>query len=268
VLGVVPNDVNLDSAIDPALSLLLAAEQSERLAKGESATVRLASVARDGETLEAVVEVANLTGHRFPSGVGFRRAFLELAVEDGDGKALWRSGGTSPLGVIIDGEGKPLATELSRTEVQPHHETIASEDQAQIYETRHLDSAGQLTTSFLALKTEVKDNRLMPLGWSPEGPSAEFTSPHAIDGDPRYLDGSGGDTVTYRIPLAAIEGAVRLRVRLRYQAIPPYYLRDRFTIGKGAETERLHFLASRLATAGTSIENWSLVVAEDETALR
>jgi len=42
-------------------------------------TARVAVRAQvEGRTLAAEVEITNLTGHRFPSGVGFRRAFVEL----------------------------------------------------------------------------------------------------------------------------------------------------------------------------------------------
>jgi hypothetical protein len=51
---------------------------------------------------------------------------------------------------------------------------------------------------------------------------------------------------------------VAVRVTLNYQAIPPYYLRDRFTIGKGAETQRLAYLTSHLNLDGSPLEGWKL----------
>ena len=48
---------------------------------------------------------------------------------------------------------------------------------------------------------------------------------------------------------------------LNYQAIPPYYLKERFTIGKGPETQRLAYLTSHLTLPGTPIENWRLAIA-------
>ena len=173
----------------------------------------------------------------------------------------------SKLGVILDGEGKPLATEFSKREVQPHYAVITAQDQAQIYETRHRNSAGELTTSFLALNTEVKDNRLLPAGWREHGPYADITAPKGIDGDPAYADGSGSDRLSYRIPLDAVTAAARLRAILHYQTIPPYYLRDRFETAQGPGTRRLHFIASRLATQGTPIEGWTLRVAESKAEL-
>ena len=48
---------------------------------------------------------------------------------------------------------------------------------------------------------------------------------------------------------------------LNYQAILPYYLKERFTIGKGPETQRLAYLTSHLTLPGTPIENWRLAIA-------
>src|ERR1041384_1679464 len=47
------------------------------------------------KTLTAQVTVENKTGHKFPSGVSFRRAFVELELLDKDGNTLWASGGTT-----------------------------------------------------------------------------------------------------------------------------------------------------------------------------
>jgi hypothetical protein len=74
----------------------------------------------------------------------------------------------------------------------------------------------------------------------------------AVSKDPAYADGSGSDRVLYRIPSTVIDGAARVRATLHYQTIPPYYLRDRFVTAQAPETKRLHFIASRLATAGTA----------------
>ena len=46
-------------------------------AQANTARMDVTSSVANG-TLTADVQVTNLTGHRFPSGVGFRRAFLEL----------------------------------------------------------------------------------------------------------------------------------------------------------------------------------------------
>ena len=65
---------------------------------------------------DAQVKVTNLTGHRFPSGVAFRRAFIEFSVierRNGRDDILWASGKTNADGVIVDGNGAPLRPNYS-----------------------------------------------------------------------------------------------------------------------------------------------------------
>ena len=85
------------------------------------------------------MKVANLTGHKLPSGVGFRRAFLELVVRDTVAdRVVFQSGRTNELGVIVDGDGAVLPTEFFQADAsgaptwQPHHDTISAQDQVQI----------------------------------------------------------------------------------------------------------------------------------------
>ncbi len=228
--------------------------------------------------LQAIVTVESKVGHRFPSGVGFRRAFLELSVVDpsasADPAVVWASGRTNSLGVIIDGQGQPLASEffdehpqgtrvdttaLSSPTAEPghshaqlfvqqhyqrHHEVITRQDQVQIYETLLQDSGGRFTTSFIHGCATVKDNRLLPKGWRREGNNpaltgyflkATFPGPGAIH-DPQYTDGSGSDTTVYRIPLASDlrERPLVVRATLYYQSIPPYFLRALFEMAPDA----------------------------------
>src|SRR5690606_12608768 len=87
-----------------------------------------------------------------------------------------------------------------------------------------------------------KFESLLPATGLPERPGAGDPR-----GDDRYTDGSGSDEVTYRVPLSAIPGATTVAVRLNYQNIPPYYLRDRFAYGRGPEVQRLYYLVGHLA---------------------
>ena len=229
----------------------------------------------EGRTLTSEVTVTNLAGHRLPSGVGFRRAFIEfLAVElrDGRERVVWSSGRTNEVGFIVDGEGRRLPTELFENGAyQKHHEVITSDDQVQIYEELAKDADGNFTTSFIRRDEEIKENRLQPLGWSKEGPDPslngrflEATYPHGnAANDPDYKDGKGRDRVTYRIELPedVDPTAVTVRASLYYQNIPPYYLRDRFTIGKGEPTKRLYYIASNLNLENTPMENWKILIA-------
>jgi hypothetical protein len=273
-------------------------------ADASTAKVSVKGLKLTGDQLVADVLVENQAGHKLPSGVGFRRAFLTFEVLDEAGKPIWTSGRAAPTGELVDAVGKPVAGELSwksdcqpmtaaeqRNHFQPHYETITRQDQVQIYQELAKDPRGRLTTSFLSLADEVKDNRLLPRGWNPSLALAEATGlgspklsakdlvervlPDLPDGkgghvnDPWYKPksegglGGGGDALTYAVPLADLGGArpAAVRVTLYYQSIPPFYLQDRFcTAANKPDTSRLFFLAGHLNLDGTRAEGWKLQV--------
>lgn len=93
----------------------------------------------------------------------------------------------------------------------------------------------------------------------PEGRAAE---------DPGVM--AGKDELTYKIALpdGVDPKSVTVHATLYSQAIPPYYLKQRFeTAPDGPATQRLYYLASRLKTEGTLIENWKLKIQGDTAQL-
>ncbi len=123
--------------------------------------------------------VQNFGGHRFPTGAGFRRGFLEFRLLDASGNTLWVSGAVNAWGAMVDNNNKVLATEFPPGNVpyqpaflQPHFGSIANpaittQQQAQIYEVRATNEYGQLTTATTRLFGGAKDNRIPPAGWIP-----------------------------------------------------------------------------------------------------
>jgi hypothetical protein len=219
--------------------------------------------------------VVNKAGHRFPSGVGFRRAFLELQATM-NGKPFFTSGTTNEMGQITDFAGKVLPTEsFAGGKYQPHFSQsnpIRTTDQVQIYEELVQNADGQFTTSFTRRDFDIKDNRLLPIGWSLKGP-ADLKIPepylHATlpvgDAlkDPVYLAGKGESIVRYEIalPPGADASNVKATVKLYSQTMPPYFLADRDQT-KTPATARLEFLTASLGTlANTDYENWKLLIA-------
>jgi hypothetical protein len=158
----------------------LATTFNSMIQQADTGTAR-ASITRvrtTADRLVADVQVENLAGHKLPSGVGFRRAFLTFEVLDAAGNDLWVSGRTTPTGVLVGADGKPIAGEFlwnddckpktaAEQTFQPHYETVTRQDQAQIYQELIRDPQGRLTTSFLSLATVVKDNRLLPRAGRP-----------------------------------------------------------------------------------------------------
>lgn len=309
VLGVRQNDYmsGLDD-LSPAIDAFV------QQAQNSTAEVSVSEPVISNQKLVADVKVTNKAGHRLPSGVGFRRAFLEFRIVDNEtGKTIWCSGCTNELGVILNGAA---STERLQSELfdvykdgskpsdrgypagcnnkyvpgtnpqyyQPHFfwnpqkntgSAITRQDQVQIYEELNLNIQCVMTTSFLRRDFQLKDNRLLPLGWTSTGPlkadktpyiPADYlheTHPVSVGGDPAYADGSGTSVVRYEIPLSAFTARnVTVTASLYYQSTPPYFLHDRFSQSpNGPATQRLYYLTSNLQTKGTPIENWKLPIA-------
>jgi len=308
ILGVRQNDYmsgfdDLSTAIDAFV----------QQAQNSTAEVSVSPVTVSNQKLITDVKVTNKTGHRLPSGVGFRRAFLEFRVIDDDtGKTVWCSGCTNELGVIMQGSSSErLPSELfdvykdgskpadhgypagcnnkyipgtNPQHYQPHYfwdpqkntgSAITRPDQVQIYEELNLNIQCQMTTSFLRRDYQLKDNRLLPFGWTSTGPlkadKTPFiptdylheTYPVSVGGDPAYADGSGTNVVRYEIPLSTLAARnLSVTATLYYQSIPPYFLNDRFTQAPTAPaTQRLYYLTSNLQTKGTPIEDWKFQIA-------
>ncbi len=214
--------------------------------------------------------VKNLAGHNFPTGVSFRRAFVNFQVLDAGGAVLWASGNTNPDGVIVDNSGTPLETEffsLRQQKFQPHFWTnapITSDKQVQIYEELEVDPQGLLTTSFLSLDHRVKDNRLQPAGRTDDGILADRSpKPVGTGDDPSYHNGCGCNSISYEIPLAQIPGTpAAVQASIYYQSIPPYYLRQRSEEGSGPDTARLIKFANELDLNNyPEIASWKLAIA-------
>lgn len=281
ILGVDKTDYMTSAATGAELAL----DNMIRQARELTADISVDSLELNGNRLSAGVSVTNKTGHRFPSGVAFRRAFIEFLVLDG-GEIVWGSGRANGAGVIVDAAGDPLATEFlpAAESYQPHHQVITSSTQAQIYEELNQNAMREFTTSFVHRVHIVKDNRLLPRGWRESGHFAdqggimeqfmEATDPHGVGDDPDYADRGpsfeGRDRLRYEIDLPAGVDPSRISVRatLYYQAIPPYWLRQRFdTAPDGEATRRLYYLTSRLNLDGTPMENWKLRIVSAERAL-
>lgn len=281
ILGVAKTDYMTSASNGNALAM----DNMVRQATNDTVDLDVAVQSVVGNVLTASVTVTNKTGHRFPSGVAFRRAFLEFLVLDGN-DIVWSSGRTNGVGVIVDGNGRPLDTEFlpSPDKYQHHYQTITRQDQVQIYEELLQDAAHEFTTSFVHRVHEIKDNRLLPKGWrnadffkdqgqvmfqfmESTDPGGDFVDGEAPP-DPDYVDQGpdfpGRDTLKYVVTLpagldAADSSNLSVKVVMYDQSIPPYWLNQRFNLAPdGQATRRLYYLASHLDLAGTPIRDWKL----------
>jgi hypothetical protein len=93
-----------------------------------------------------------------------------------------------------------------------------------------------------------------------------LTDPDFSDNDGKGA--SGVDRIKYliRLPSGVNKEDVAVTATMYYQAIPPYFLAQRFRIAPNGEaTRRLYDMASRLPTKGTPIEDWKLRLVSAKT---
>lgn len=194
-------------------SLQRAAAATRRQLAERTATLAVDGVAVENGTLSFAVRVANLTGHKFPTGYPSRRAWLRVQVRRGR-DVLFDGGAFDKDGRLLDVSG-----ELGL----PHVTLVESPGQVPIYEMVALDPDDQPTTSLVRMVTRGKDTRLLPRGWRRDGPHADETAPVGIGSDLDFV--AGGDAVGYRVALpAGTTGRLQIVAWLLYQTIPPAWV--------------------------------------------
>ena len=290
VLGVRTSDFMSGSNTDLDDAIAFFAQQAQE----QTANLEITNFKVAGGVVEAEVTVTNKTGHKLPSGVGFRRLFIELLVlrtSAGRDEIIWQSGRTNTMGVILDGDGQVLGTEFHKPikingelrSYQPHWETITSQNQVQIYEELTQNAKGEFTYSFIHRDTEVKDNRLLARGWTPKGPDPSipmaFIEPTHPTGnaakdpeyqaDPKIGYALGIDKVVYRVALPAGTDPANVRVKatLYSQSVSPAFLAEKFEdVPEGPDgwsRRRLFYLTSNLKTDKRPIQDWKLKLVTD-----
>ncbi len=215
VLGLTASAAQFDSTI----------ARTDRMLKQNSILLEANMAARDADTAFIHVKLTNIAGHRFPSGYPSRRAFIEVEVLDEANNSLFRSGGW-------DGSYEVIGHDA---DWEPHHDVIRTPGQAQIYEMVMGDVNGNKTTVLERAKEPLKDNRLVPIGFSTSHPSYDTTliaGVPASDTDfnhgPGGVEGSGTDITRYHVPMNGYTGQVTVRTKVWYQSAPPRWMEEMF----------------------------------------
>lgn len=215
-LGIPATEVQFDSTI----------ARSMRLLQQHSVALDLILVDRDADTAWIDVRLLNLTGHKFPSGYPSRRAFVQLVVTTAVQDTLFASGLWDATWALNDLD-QPF---------EPHHNVIRSPGQVQVYELVMGDVNGDVTTVLERAKEALKDNRLVPLGFTTAHAAYDTTLVVGVPaGDQDFnrdafgVEGNGGDIVRYHVPLQGHTGAIQVHARVYYQPVPPEWNTELFT---------------------------------------
>ena len=213
-LGIVADAEDFDASIASTLNML----------QNQSLHLEATAVDRDAATLTVDVDLENLAGHKFPSGYPARRLWVELKVTDAlSGDVLFHSGDFDDAGYIT-GEDLPF---------EPHHDLIESADQVQIYEMVMANVNGEPTTMLEEAADYLKDNRLVPLGFSVNHPVYDTTrvvggalTDMNFNRDENGNEGTGTDRLRYSIPMNGFTAEVNVDVKVWYLSIPPKWVDD------------------------------------------
>lgn len=161
------------------------------------------------------VKIENLTGHKLPSGIPYRRIWVHFKATDDRSNVVFESGNWDSEGEIIGLDSL----------FEPHYSEITEQDQVMIYEGVTKDVNGDLTLNLLRSAGYIKDNRIPPKGFTTSHVSYDTV---AIYGDAlndsnfNFSDeeeGSGADIIYYKFPSQSGK-AYNIEVQLCYQSIP------------------------------------------------
>ncbi|MEN9347751.1 MAG: hypothetical protein RLZZ77_1262 [Bacteroidota bacterium] len=192
--------------------------------QNHTATVEVTEGVVDGDTARYNVKITNLAGHKLPSGYPSRRAYVEFIVTDDNGNELFHSGAMNSNYEVVGNDPG----------YEPHHDLITAEDQVQIYEMVMGDVNGNPTTVLERGAMTLKDNRLVPLGFSTN--HAVYDTTAIVGGaefDPNFNranneEGSGTDEIRFHVPVTGYDGQIHVTAKLFYQSLPPRWMEELF----------------------------------------
>jgi hypothetical protein len=192
-----------------------------------SASVSLVGLTRASSLLVGTVQVAPLTGHKLPTGIPLRRAWLHLVVTDATGRAVFTSGAWDAEGRWLDAAGSVRAEEAVGGPVLAHQRAIADPDDWVAWEGVLADATGAPTWRLTRGAGWWKDDRLLPAGWDASHPDAPGTEPVGVGDDPDFLP--GGDGVDLAVPLSGV-GPWTVRAEVVYQPVSARWAAELFAV--------------------------------------
>ncbi|MFC2014376.1 hypothetical protein ACFLUP_00075 [Chloroflexota bacterium] len=185
----------------------------------DTASISLISAQKQGDTLNLQVLVENQAGHKLPTGFPSRRAWIHVTVRDASGEILFESGKPDTDGSISGNDA-----DIDGTKFEPHHDTITSSDQVQIYESVMQDTDERVTYTLLRAASNVKDNRMLPEGFDASKVSDDIAVYGKASADDDFKGGE--DKVSYLIPVTNGERPFEVTLAILYQPAGYRFLYD------------------------------------------
>jgi hypothetical protein len=171
-----------------------------------------------GDSATFRVKLTNKAGHKFPSGYPSRRAWIEFEVKNQSGEVVFHSGKTNPDFSLPDEDAN----------FEPHFNLIENPNQVQVYELVPGDVNGLFTNVLERGHVALKDNRLVPQGFSLSDPTYDTTRVIGVLDDPDFDFAAGSDVVHYRLSTNGYTGFLTVTAKVWYQSLPPKWMAPMF----------------------------------------
>lgn len=191
-----------------------------------SVAISLSQDSLKSDTSYFSLTLTNKTGHKFPTGYPSRRAVVQFVVLKENGDTLFKSG-------IF---GSNYEVNNITAPFEKHHDIIKMQTQTQIYEMIMGDVNNNKTTVLERASDILKDNRLVPNGFTTNHFSydtAKIDNEALADADFNKniagVQGNGKDIVHYHIPSNGYDGIVNVYANVFYQSVPPGWLQEMFS---------------------------------------
>ena len=202
-LGAIADTASFDTTITNTKEFLKAA-----------ADVNITTTGFANGTLAFSVKVTNHSGHKFPTSIPTRRAWLHVKVTNTTGQTVFESGALNNTRQIIGVDDEDGYEE--------HHEKIDDDSEVQVYEPIMADTDGNQTYTFMQASRYLKDNRILPKGFRNDTPANAKPYGEAVE-DNDFVGGS--DTVEYEVDNIPNDDYT-ISVTLRYQTVSYGFMQD------------------------------------------
>jgi len=196
-----------------------------RMLQHKSLDLTLKTDVLHGDSANFTVTLQNKAGHKFPSGYPSRRAWVEFEVKNQNGETIFHSGRMNPDYSLV-GE-KP--------NFEPHYNRIGDPNQVQIYEMVPGDVIGIFTSVLERGHLALKDNRLVPQGFTLSDPvydTTQIVGSALQDPDfnkmPNGTQGTGADIIHFAIANNGYTGLLTVSAKVWYQSLPPKWMAPMF----------------------------------------
>jgi len=184
-----------------------------------TARLSLAELQYFNNEVSLVLQVNNIAGHKFPTGIPTRRTWIHLTLTDSNGQVIFESGKPLPDGRI---EGN--AADYDIMSFEPHYDKITQPDQVQIYEGIMLNTDNEVTYTLLRAAKFAKDNRLLPKGFNKSAAPPEIGVFGRAVSDENFAGGS--DQISYSIDTSGHKGPFTVTARLLFTAVSYPFVKD------------------------------------------